>query len=393
MMNQDMKDPVFLTPEYAPVPERVRLAMSRDTADAGPEEQQALQDRVQTGLGWLLGTKQPVSVLAASLSGAMSAVLVHLFDPGEKVLVVEAGQEGLRWSDTAQARGLEVVALPIPWGQAVRPREVENALSRWPDIAGVLVQAVDVSTAVMHPVRDLSALCRRKKRLLIVDGTAAVGISPCSMDVLGLDCLLSASGPFTLLPAGMAFAAVGDSALSRKSRAGAPEGASSEWCRTMLSMSGRELSVPCVILLQGLESALDLLRSEGLEKIHQRHRALAAMVRAGTEAMGLQLLASSDNAWGVSAVCLPPGIDQNLLLQTAGNDYQVILARGSGRLRDRILRMGHMGCTSWKDVLAGLLALHGSYRKCGGVCGARDYLERAWLAYELVMSREQMTKF
>lgn len=59
----------------------------------------------------------------------MTAAVYGLFNPGEKVLVVEAGKFGQRWKAIAVSRGLEVVTLEVPWGRAVRPEQVEEA---WP---------------------------------------------------------------------------------------------------------------------------------------------------------------------------------------------------------------------------------------------------------------------
>jgi aspartate aminotransferase-like enzyme len=190
----------LLTPGPTPLPENVRLALARDMIHHRKQDFKDIMNRVQTGLRYLFGTKQPVLTLTSSGTGAMFAAVTNLFSPGERVLVVEAGKFGQRWSEISQAHGLEIVALPLDWGQAVKPRDVENALSRYPDISGVLVQASETSTGVLHPVQELARLCRLKNKIIIVDGISAVGISPCPMDEWGIDCLLTGSQKGIMLP-------------------------------------------------------------------------------------------------------------------------------------------------------------------------------------------------
>ncbi len=372
----------MFSPEEGLVPESVRRAMAMDISVLCRDDRQAIMSRIQSGLKDLLGTKEQVLVLPARLAGVMRAALGALFAPGEKVLVVEAGEQGLQFSNAAQAQGLEVVALPIVWGEAVKPKEVENALARWPDITAVLVQAVDLSTTVVHPVQDIARLCRQSGKMAVVDGTGLLGSAPFLMDLWGLDCVLCASGPGMLLPSGTSFLALSQRAGEKSLERGVME----PWPDDFQEDADLfEKFFPPVNMLFGLDESLRLLMLEGREKNHLRHKALAAMVRNGISQMGLDLLVQNNHALSASAVMLPPGIDEHRLLQTARDDYQVIMAGGQGRLSGRLVRIGHAGCIRWQEVLAGLLALHEAFLSCGGVSGSRDYLEKAWEAYSRTM--------
>ncbi len=375
---------LMFTPEEGLVPDSVRRAMALDISVLSLDDRQAVMNRIQSGLRDLLGTKERVLVLPERLAGVMRIALGALFAPGEKVLVVEAGEQGLQYSNAAQAQGLEVVALPITWGEAVKPKEVENALARWPEINAVLVQAVDLSTTAMHPVQDIARLCRQSGKMAVIDATGLLGSAPVLMDRWGLDCVLCASGPGTLLPSGMSFLALSWQAHEKSLE----RGGIIAWTDDIeegTDFFEKAFRGPPVNMLLGLDESLRLLL-EDQEKNHLRHKALAAMVRNGISRMGLELLVRSNHALSASAVMLPPGIDQHRLLQTARDDYQVIMAGGQGRLSGRLVRIGHAGSIRWQEVLAGLLALRESYLRCGGISGSRDYLEKAWEAYSRTMN-------
>ncbi|MFW5730008.1 MAG: pyridoxal-phosphate-dependent aminotransferase family protein [Desulfonatronovibrionaceae bacterium] len=376
----------LLTPGPTPLPENVRLALARDMIHHRKEEFTSVMSRVQEGLQYLMGTSQPVMTLTSSGTGAMQAALSNLFAPGEKVLVVEAGKFGNRWSEIAQSLELEVVALPLAWGTAITLEEIENALSRWPDIKAVLVQASETSTGVLHPVQEMAALCRKKDCLLVVDGISAVGISPCPMDEWGIDCLLTGSQKGMMLPPGLAFAA-----LSK--RAWEKAGAVNRRCYYFdllkerdRALAGQTLFTPAINLVMGLEECLKYFREQGLEKIFQRQRAMTALVRTGVSLMGLELLVPDDYTFGLTSVRLPPGLDGTMLLKNMIKDYNVVMAGGQEHLKGRIIRIGHMGYVDWSDLLAGLYALRSSLIRLGAYSGARNYLEKAMQAYEDVLA-------
>jgi aspartate aminotransferase-like enzyme len=379
----------LLTPGPTPLPENVRLALGRDMIHHRKQDFKDIMIRVQSGLQYLFKTKQPVMTLTSSGSGAMHAAVTNLFSPGEKVLVVEAGKFGQRWSEISQAHGLDVVALPLGWGQAVKPRDVENALSRYPDIKGVLVQASETSTGAMHPVEDIAGLCRLQDKIIVVDGISAVGISPCPMDDWGIDCLLTGSQKGMMLPPGLAFIALSERALDRARDVRPGNFYFNLVKEREKCLAGQTLFTPAINLIVALDECLKIFQEQGLEKIFKRQLAMTRMVRKGVRCLGLELLVSADYTWGLTSIRVPPGIDGVKLLDTASREYKVLMAGGQDHLKGKIVRMGHMGHVDWSDLMAGLYALRCSLLRQGGYSGSRDYLEQAMAAYEEVMdSRE-----
>ena len=378
----------YLTPEKGPLPERVRRAMSRDVWGLREQEIKEACIRIEAGLKALLGTKEPVTVSFAGAAEVLRRALQAQFEPGDEVLVVEAGMQGLQLSDAAQSCGLEVVALPIPWGRAVKPGEVENTLSRWPGIKAVLLPAVESSTGVLHPMQDIAGLCRSFEKMLVLDATGLIGSHLCMADAWSADCVLSASGPDIMAPPGAVFTAFSHRAREKMHKIF--QGDKSLWLDPGKISPGEVFRHPLLHVLPALDEALGIYMHQGLDHASQHSKALCLMARAGVEAMGLELLVHREFARSLTSIKLPPGIDEKRLLQIARDDYSVIMSGGQGQLAGRAVRMGHAGCTSWKDVLAGLLAVHQAFVDCAGVSGSRDYLERAWLAYTSISEHKQL---
>lgn len=372
----------LLTPGPTPLPERVRLAMARDMIHHRKPAFKALMTEARDGLAELFGTTQPVLPLCSSGTGAMAAAVCTLFAPGEKVLVVEGGKFGMRWTEICAMHGVETVPLRVEWGRAVAPQAVAEALDANPDITGVLVQHSETSTGAQHPVRGIAAITRQRPVLLVVDGVSAVSITPCPMDLWGIDCLFTGSQKGLMLPPGLALTALSERAW-KKAETLAPRNFYFNLLKERENNAkGQTHFTTPVSLIVGLVESLRMFREAGLENVFRKQWALTQMTRAGIRALGLELFAPEDYAWGVTSVLLPEGVDAVALLGYAAERYGVVMAAGQDHLKRRMVRIGHMGWLDYADLAAGLHAFVRSYTACGGYLGCRNYLEQALEAYE-----------
>ncbi|MCL1890354.1 MAG: alanine--glyoxylate aminotransferase family protein, partial [Desulfovibrionaceae bacterium] len=98
-----LNKPRMLTPGPTPLPESVRLAMAVDMIHHRKPAFKQIMAEVQVKLRRLFGTEQPVLPLSSSGTGGMTAALCNLFQPGEKVLILEGGNFGRRWAEIAHA--------------------------------------------------------------------------------------------------------------------------------------------------------------------------------------------------------------------------------------------------------------------------------------------------
>ena len=376
-----LNKPRLLTPGPTPIPERVRLVMAQDMIHHRKSVFKEAMQRLQPQLRLLFGTAEPVLPLSCSGTGAMTAAVHGLFTPQDKLLVVEGGKFAERWREIATTRGCPTVSLTVPWGQAVNPEAVREALDKDPAINGVLIQLSETSTGVLHPVRDIAAITRQRNVLLVADGISAVGLSPCPMDDWGIDCLLTGSQKGLMVPPGLALLAL--SARGWKKAATVPP--SCFYFNLLQERAnvekGQTLFTSPVSLILGLAESLDMILETGLDVLYRKQWALTLMAREGLTALGLDLFVREHFAWGITSVSLPEGVDGTRVVQLAAERFGVVMAGGQDHLKGRIVRVGHMGWVDWADLAAGLHALACSLTQVGGYTASRDYLERALAAY------------
>ena len=373
----------LLSPGPTPIPNEVELAMSETMIHHRTPQFNKVFEEARRGLKKLFGTKNDVIMFASSGTGAMEAAVANLFSPGDKVLVINGGKFGERWLNIANAFGLNPINLKVEWGQAVKVAEVEKQLKAQPDIQGVLIQASETSTTVLHPVKEIANLTKGGP-LFLVDGVTAVGVVPVPVDEWGIDVLVTGSQKALMLPPGLSFIALSDRAWDRTKKAKLPRFYFDLNLERKNQQKGSGAFTPAVSLIFGLRASLNMMEREGLDKVYARHARLCRATRAAATALGLRLLAPDSPSPAATGLYLPEGIDADRVLEYLRDHMSVILAEGQDQLKGKVVRIAHVGYMGAFDVVTAIAALEMALRKFGaeipfgrGVAAAEEVLMEA----------------
>ena len=186
------------------------------------EDFRNLYKQVLADLKEVLGTQNDVLILVASGSGGLEAATQNFFSPGDEVLVCSAGKFGERWVEIMKAWGMQATVLSAPYGDAVSPEAVEQALARNSKIKGVFVQASETSTGTQHDVKSMGLAVKRTDAIFVVDAITGIGTMPLDIDGWGLDVVIGGSQKAFMIPPGLAFLAIGPEAWAMADAAKAP---------------------------------------------------------------------------------------------------------------------------------------------------------------------------
>lgn len=350
---------VFLSPGPTAVPDEVRAACGRQVVLHRSREFDRVSGFVLEGLRRLFRTEGRVVVFPCSGTGALEAAVVNTLSPGDRVLAVVMGLFGDRFAAIAEAYGLAVDRLEVPWGQVPT---VEQVVARLRGGArpyhAVLLTHSETSTGALLPLDRLVPAIREAapETLVLVDMVSSFAAVPVAMDAWGIDVAVTGSQKALMTPPGLGIVALGPRALEAVERARLPR---FTWdLRPYLAGDGDFPYTPAVTLWFGLQAALERIAAEGEENVYRRHRLLSAMVRAGVRALGLEpLVRDEDASPTVTAVLLSAGIRPAEVIRRLEDEHGVVVVSAQGRLKDRAFRIGHMGAVSPADVLAGMAAL------------------------------------
>ena len=361
-----MKKHSLLAPGPTPIPPEVLQALARPIVHHRTPLYEGILQEVREGLKYLFRTKSEVLIFASSGTGAMEGAVINTLCAGDRVLVIEGGKFGERFSNICRAYGVKPIVLPVEWGRAIDPAVIEKALREDPSIKAVFTQATETSTGVLHPVREIAALVSRHPgTILVVDGISHVGAVELPMDEWKLDVVICGSQKALMLPPGLAFAALSDKAWEFVERSTLPRFYFDFKKERKNLIQNQSAYTPAISLVVGLAESLRLIRKEGLENILARHARLAKATRAAMGALGLQLYAPRAYSDAVTAVLAPPGVDGQKVVKILREKHNLTIAGGQDRAKGKIFRLAHMGYIDQSDIIAGIAAVELSLKELG----------------------------
>ncbi len=344
----------------------------------------AVLKRVDANLQYLFQTRFPVLTLTCSGTGGMEAVFQSLFSPGDPVIAVNGGKFGGRWVEMPRAFGLEAVEIRTPWGKAVGPAPLRDALRAHPHAKGVVLTHCETSTGTALDIRTLAGVIRENSDALVcVDGISSVGALELRMDEWGVDVCVTGSQKGLMIPPGLAFVALGGKALAAIGNSRMPKFYFDLGRAIRARERGDTPWTPAISLVRGADASLARIREEGIENVWARHRRLAGGLRSGVAALGLRLLSDSPSD-SVTAVCLPPGVAWEAFAASLREESGVTFGGGQGEYAGKLVRIAHLGYFDEIDMITAVAALEralasggGAFEAGSGVAAAhRFFLER-----------------
>jgi aspartate aminotransferase-like enzyme len=381
----------LLTPGPTPLLPAALQAMMGSDIHHRTEDFRTLYKQVLSDLKTVLNTSNDVLVLVASGSGGLEAATQNFFSPGDEVLVCSAGKFGERWIEIMKAWGMKATVLDAPYGEAVQPESVQNALARNANFRGVFVQASETSTGTQHDVERMGRMVRKTNAILVVDAITGIGTMPLDIDGWGLDVVVGGSQKAFMIPPGLAFLSISPKAWALGEKASAPRFYFDLKKEKKNAAAGESAWTPNIALLLALGEALKYIKSIGMDKLVENAQLLAKATREAATALGLQLFSSSP-ASSVTAIRPPAGMDSGLIIKEFRNRFNAIITNGQGSMKGQIFRLAHLGYFDFHDLFAVIaeleliLAANGHAVRFGSGVSAvqRVYAEAALPQREIV---------
>ncbi len=342
----------LLAPGPTPVPSEALLAMAMPIIHHRSPDFLPVLDAAKKGLQWLYQTKNDVLILCSTGTGGMVGTVNNFFSPGDKVITINGGKFGERWTKICSAYGLSVDEMKIEWGYAVKPESVDEKLRKDPSIKGVFVQASETSTGVYHDIEALARVVKKyENTIFIVDAISALVAHDLKMDAWGIDVMIGGSQKGVMLPPGLAFVGISEKAWKFSEKSKCPRfyfNFKKE--RENLAKNQTNFTSP-VTLIIGLNESFKLLQKEGLENVFARHKKLANATRKAMQAIGLELFPKESPSDAVTAICAPAGVDGQAIYKNLREKYGITAAGGQDHVKGKIFRIAHLGYADTFDVI------------------------------------------
>jgi len=334
------------------MPDAVLQAMHRASPNIYEGELHELTHSLIPDLKHVAMTEANVAIYIGNGHGAWEAALANVMSRGDTVLVLATGRFCIGWGEMAAGMGLEVETIDYGAQAPVDLGQVADVLGADKEgrIKAVLVCHVDTSTSVKNDIAGLRDVIDQTGHgaLLMADCIASLGCDRFEMDAWGVDVMVSGCQKGLMTPAGMSFVW-----FNAKADAARGDCVTSYWdWRTRVNpdiyFQYFDGTAP-THHLYGLRTALDMIKSEGLENVFDRHEKLAQIIWSAfdvwsqTGPMKLNIADAAHRSHAVTSVEIGAPFGDTLRHWC---EHQCGLTLGIGLGRDPAdgyFRIGHMG--------------------------------------------------
>lgn len=343
----------LMGPGPSDVHSRILEALSRPTIGHLDPQFVSMMDEIKELLRYAFRTDNRLTLpISAPGSAGMETCFVNLVEPGDKVVVCVNGVFGGRIKENVERAGGIPVIVEDPWGRAVDPNKLEDALQSNSDACIVTFVHAETSTGARSDAKTLVDIAHRHGCLAIVDAVTSLGGCELEVDAWDIDAVYAGTQKCLSCTPGLSPVSFNERALEkvkgRKTKV-------NSWFLDLNLILGYwdggqtrtyHHTAP-VNALYGLHEALVMLKEEGIEDAWARHYENHLALRTGLESMGLELMVpENERLPQLNAVAIPGGISDAALRSRLLSDFNLEIGAGLGALAGKVWRVGLMGYSS-----------------------------------------------
>ena len=373
--------PLLMIPGPTELPVPVLQALNQPATiqyDRGFDE--GVLEPTTRALAEVFQTRHEVVLMPGSGRTALEAGALSVIEPGDRVLVVGAGQFGLLMREIMNRVGADWTEFPVEWGARLDLDRLAREADRVRPKAITLVHN-ETSTGTTYPAAEVGRLARAAGALFLLDTVSSTAGIDVRTDEWGVDLNMTGSQKCLAAPLGLAVVSVSPRAWEAMERRRKPATSFAydllrwrEWW-IPVSRGGKvpdgaprrqPVSIP-THLTSAMQVAARLILEEGLVPRFHRHAVAAAALRQGLGALGLEMFPDPTIVSStVSCVKTPKDIDPAAVVARMRGQYGILIGTGLDRNRTTTLRIGTMGLTASPHyVLPTLSALELALRDLG----------------------------
>lgn len=297
----------------------------------------------------VLYTKNDVLLSASSASGVWESAVRNCVK--KKALACVCGAFSERWAEVVKANGKDVDVIEVEWGRAIKPEMIDEKLSTG-DYDSLLLVHNETSTGVANPLYEIADVMKRYPDVMfMLDAVSSMTGMKIEVDKLGVDiCLASVQKAFAV-PPGLALFSVSDKAWKRS------EGIENRGYYFNFSVLKKYLdrnqtpTTPPIPQIYALNTQLNKMLKEGMDKRFERHKQMARTARKWVEDHGFEMLPEKGyESETLTAVNNNKGIEVGGHLISKLNERGMTISNGYGPLKEKGFRIAHMGDTQPEEI-------------------------------------------
>lgn len=295
--------------------------------------------------------------ITGSGTASMEASVMNVLMPNDRALVVNGGSFGARFSKICDVHDVPHDDIKLSAGKRLRQKDIIDAVAPGRKYTAFIVNMHETSTGVLYDMPLISEFCRKNNLLLVVDCISSFLCDEFNMAELGADVMITGSQKALACPPGVSVIVLSPRALERVAKNN-PKCMYFDLKDAIANQErGQTPFTPAVGTLLQINARLTEIDAAGGVAVEvKRANGLAEYFRSRIKDLPLEIVSESlSNA--VTPLHPTNGMSAYDIFLKLKDEHGIWVCPNGGDMKDKIFRVGHMGCLSTSDYDKLLAAL------------------------------------
>lgn len=296
-------------------------------------------------------TNAPAGSRAVFITGSgtasMEATVMNTLSAEDKALVINGGSFGHRFEQMLSIHGIPHDEIKLEMGHDL----TDEILAQYEDkpYTALLVNVHETSTGVHYDIDRISDFCRRKGMFLIVDAISSFLADEFDMAALDAGVMITGSQKALACPPGISVIVLSPAALERVEK-NDPKCMYFDLKDALKNGErGQTPFTPAVATLIQIHARLKQIEADGLAQEQAKIASLAAYFRKRITDYPFTVVSESLSNAVTPLSPVNESVSAYRIFEVLKDEYDIIVCPNGGDLKDKVFRVGHIGCLTEAD--------------------------------------------
>lgn len=284
--------------------------------------------------------------ITGSGTASMEAVVINVFTPEDRLLVIDGGSFGHRFTELCDIHHIPYTAIRPEIGHVV----TKEMLSEYDGqgYTGLLVNIHETSTGVHYDPKMLGDFCRRNGMIYVIDAISSFLADPLDMTEVGGDVVITGSQKVLACAPGISIIVLSEKAL--KSIEGNETKTMYLDLKSALKNAerGQTPFTPAVGILRQINARLNQIKLNGGASAEiAKIKAQAEDFREKIKDLPFEI--KSESMSNALTPLSPTSASAHEIFLQLKDNYGIWICPNGGELKDTLFRVGHFGALTPED--------------------------------------------
>lgn len=286
--------------------------------------------------------------ITGSGTAAMEAAIINAFTPKDRLIVINGGSFGQRFVELCQIHGIPYSEINPEFGKDVTAERLEQFAGQ--RYTALVVNIHETSTGVRYNLDLLSDFCKRENLFFVVDAISSFLADPIDMKAQKIDMMITGSQKALACPPGISVIILSGGAVKRV-ESNNPHSMYLD-LRSALKNGerGQTPFTPAVGILRQINVRLkEIDTSGGVDSETSKIAEIAEDFRGRLKDNHLPLEIISESLSNAVTPIHPLNVSAYDIFTTLKDEYSIWICPNGGEMKDKVFRVGHIGCLTTED--------------------------------------------